>query len=157
MSTLLKLSEIATQMYLEPAEETSFASPTLPCGVTPPKAQRLKPEPHPLVSYAVMPGGKKMPMLKTMMTTACERNCYYCPFRAGRSSMKRVTFSPDEMAKTTHDMSRAGLVQGLFLSSGIIGGGVRSQDKIIETAGAHSRFLAQRRIGLHKKKYSSNI
>ena len=81
-----------------------------------------------------MPGGKKMPMLKTMMTTACERDCYYCPFRAGRSSMKRITFSPDEMAKTTHDMSRAGLVQGLFLSSGIIGGGARAQSKIIETA-----------------------
>ncbi len=134
MSALLKLNEIATQMHLEPAEETSFAPPTLPCGVTPPKANRLKVEPHPLVSYSVMPGGKKMPMLKTMMTTVCERNCYYCPFRAGRSSMKRVTFSPDEMAKTTHDMSRAGLIQGLFLSSGIVGGGVRAQDKIIETA-----------------------
>lgn len=132
MNALIKLNEIATQMHLEPAEETRFNPPTLPCGVTPP--QRLKAEAHPLVSYAVMPGGKKMPMLKTMMTTACERDCYYCPFRAGRSAMKRVTFSPDEMAKTTNDMSRAGLVQGLFLSSGIIGGGVRAQSKIIETA-----------------------
>lgn len=134
MSALIKLNEIATQMHLEPAEETTFTPPTLPCGITPPTPQGIKREAHPLVSYAVMPGGKKMPMLKTMMTTACERDCYYCPFRAGRSKMKRVTFSPDEMAKTTNDMARAGLVQGLFLSSGIVGGGVRSQSKIIETA-----------------------
>src|SRR5436309_3223429 len=37
----------------------------------------------------------KLPILKTMLTTACERNCYYCPFRAGRSKMKRLTFSFD--------------------------------------------------------------
>jgi len=75
-----------------------------------------------------------MPLLKTMMTTACERNCNYCPFRAGRGQARRVTFSPDEMAKAFIDMHRAGAVEGLFLSSGIIGGGVRSQDKLIDTA-----------------------
>jgi predicted DNA-binding helix-hairpin-helix protein len=38
------------------------------------------------------------------------------------------------MANTFMDMHRAGLVDGLFLSSGIIRGGVTSQDKIIATA-----------------------
>ena len=32
-----------------------------------------------------------IPILKTMLTTACERNCYYCPFRAGRAKTSRVT------------------------------------------------------------------
>ena len=32
----------------------------------------------------------KLPILKTMLTTACERNCHYCPFRAGRSKTRRV-------------------------------------------------------------------
>jgi predicted DNA-binding helix-hairpin-helix protein len=31
-------------------------------------------------------------------------------------------------------MHRAGLVEGLFLSSGIIGGGLKTQDKINDTA-----------------------
>jgi len=31
-----------------------------------------------------------MPVLKSLMTSACERNCFYCPFRAGRSEMKRL-------------------------------------------------------------------
>ncbi len=84
------------------------------------------------VFHAALPGGKTMPMLKTMLTTACERNCHYCPFRTGRN-FRRATFKPEEMAQTTMDMTRAGLIRGLFLSSGIIGGGVKTQDKLIET------------------------
>lgn len=75
----------------------------------------------------------KMPVLKTMITTACERNCYYCPFRAGRGQMRRVTFKPDELAKAFDDLQRAKMVDGLFLSSGIIKGGVTTQDKLLDT------------------------
>ncbi|SRR6266487_1370612 len=75
-----------------------------------------------------------LPVLKTMVTTACERNCFYCPFRAGRSKMKRLTFSPDEMAAGLDALQRAGRVQGMFLSSGIIKGSVTTQDKILDTA-----------------------
>lgn len=78
------------------------------------------------------PSGKK-PVLKAMVTTACEKDCYYCPFRAGRSSMRRTTFKPDELALAFDRLQRAGLVQGIFLSSGIVGGGVRTQDKIVDT------------------------
>ena len=75
-----------------------------------------------------------LPIVKTMLTTACERNCYYCPFRAGRSKMKRITFSPDELAQGFDTLQRAGQVKGMFLSSGIIKGSVTTQDKIIDTA-----------------------
>ena len=85
------------------------------------------------VTEVHLPNGKMMPLLKTMMTTACERNCHYCPFRAGRSKTRRVTFRPDEMARAFLDMRRAGAVDGLFLSSGIIGGGTRAQDKLLDT------------------------
>jgi predicted DNA-binding helix-hairpin-helix protein len=79
-----------------------------------------------------MPGGKTIPLLKTMLTSACERDCHYCPFRAGRT-MRRTTFQPEEMARTASDMHRAGMVDGLFLSSGIIGGGQKTQDRLLET------------------------
>lgn len=75
-----------------------------------------------------------LPILKAMITTACEKNCYYCPFRAGRSKMKRLTFTPDELASGLDSMQRANQVQGMFLSSGIIKGSVTTQDKIIDTA-----------------------
>ena len=79
------------------------------------------------------PKGRK-PILKTMVTTACERNCFYCPFRAGRSKMKRLTFTPDELASGLDTLQRSGQVGGMFLSSGIIKGSVTTQDKILDTA-----------------------
>jgi len=85
------------------------------------------------ITNVATPTGKK-PILKTMVTTACERNCNYCPFRAGRSKMKRLTFSPDELASGLDTLQRAGRVEGMFLSSGIIKGSVTTQDKIIDTA-----------------------
>jgi predicted DNA-binding helix-hairpin-helix protein len=85
------------------------------------------------VSHVTTPQGKK-PILKSMVTTACERGCNYCPFRAGRSLMRRVTFTPDEIAKAFDQMQRAKLVEGIFVSSGMVGGGVRVQDKILATA-----------------------
>ncbi|NOG49980.1 MAG: hypothetical protein HND48_11515 [Chloroflexi bacterium] len=78
------------------------------------------------------PRGPK-PVLKSMVTTACERNCFYCPFRAGRSKMARVTFTPDAMAGAFDTLVRAKKVDGLFLSSGIIKGSVTTQDKLIDT------------------------
>ena len=91
-----------------------------------------RPKPLPCVSNVATPSGPK-PVLKAMITTACEKNCYYCPFRAGRAQTQRVTFTPDEMAKTFDTIQRAGIVDGMFLSSGIIKGGATSQDKIIDT------------------------
>ncbi len=164
MDTLIKLQEIAVHMNLEPAEEVGAGgrvpleakggkgerekghssaplppfspSPPLPCGLPEnPGERRAAAKAAALgVTEVHLPNGRLMPLLKTMMTTACERNCHYCPFRAGRSATRRVTFSPDEMAKAFIDMRRAGAVDGLFLSSGIIGGGVRAQDKLLDTA-----------------------
>jgi len=48
--------------------------------------------------------------------------------------MKRLTFTPDELASGLDTLQRAGKVEGMFLSSGIIKGSVTTQDKIIDTA-----------------------
>jgi len=97
------------------------------------KSGTRRPQELPCISEVSTPRGKK-PVLKAMMTTACERDCFYCPFRAGRSKTRRITFKVDEMASTFDTMQRAGHVDGLFLSSGIIKGSVTTQDKIIDTA-----------------------
>ncbi len=85
------------------------------------------------IHLAAVPGGRRFPLLKAMLTTACERNCFYCPFRAGRN-YKRVSFQADELARTFYAAHEKGLVDGLFLSTGIFAGGTRSQDKLIDTA-----------------------
>ena len=145
METLVKLEEVAVHMHLEPAEETpplpkppAPDASVAPCGqiITAPttKPQTLADKRAALgITYAAMPNGRKMPLLKTMLTSACERNCNYCPFRAGRN-YRRTTFKPEEMAQTFMNLYRAGLAEGLFLSSGVIGGGVKTQDKLLATA-----------------------
>jgi predicted DNA-binding helix-hairpin-helix protein len=87
----------------------------------------------PVISEAVMSGGKRIPLLKTLQTSSCERNCYYCPFRAGRD-FHRATLKPDEMAKSFTALNRAGIAKGIFLSSGIAGGSIRTQDQLLATA-----------------------
>ncbi len=98
----------------------------------PVRSPRLPPDLSGCVTH-VTAGSRKMPVLKALTTTACERDCFYCPFRAGRSSMRRITFSPDDMAQGFMALHRAGVVEGLFLSSGVIRGGVTTQDSILDT------------------------
>lgn len=119
----------------EPLAESDAASAAGPGGANrePAREANRRPKPLPCISDVTTPQGKK-PILKAMMTTACEKNCYYCPFRAGRAQTQRITFTPDEMAQSFDTLQRAGLVDGMFLSSGIIKGGAAAQDKIIDAA-----------------------
>jgi predicted DNA-binding helix-hairpin-helix protein len=135
LAPLTKLNLFSEHMGLEPDEEAGSPPPApLPCGVSPsPRASRRDPAQALPIAEVALPNGRKMPVLKTLLTSACERNCYYCPFRAGRN-FQRATFRPEEMARTFTDMNRAGLVEGLFLSSGVIKGGVSTQDRLLDTA-----------------------
>lgn len=85
------------------------------------------------IGYATLPGGKKIPLVKTLLTSACERNCFYCAFRSGRD-FRRETFKPEEMARAFLSIYTTGIVEGIFLSSGVAGGGIRTQDRLIDTA-----------------------
>jgi predicted DNA-binding helix-hairpin-helix protein len=85
------------------------------------------------VHPAQMPNGKQILLLKTLLTSVCEKDCYYCPFRAGRD-FRRATFKPDEFAQLFISLVKARAAEGIFLSSGIAGGGIRTQDQLIATA-----------------------
>jgi predicted DNA-binding helix-hairpin-helix protein len=108
-----------------------------PVGDQPQQERRRAPyQSHSLeecITNVSTPAGKRK-ILKAMVTTACQMNCHYCPFRAGRSQMKRLTFTPDELAHGLDTLQQAGKVEGMFLSSGIIKGSVTTQGKIIDTA-----------------------
>jgi predicted DNA-binding helix-hairpin-helix protein len=122
METLDRLQLLSQEMHLE-ADSEIECKPTI-------KGKQFEELP---ITEAALPNGKRIKLLKTMVTSACERNCYYCPFRAGRD-LHRATFSPNELAHTFMRLYFAKAVEGLFLSSGIIGGGSKIQDKIIDTA-----------------------
>ncbi len=85
------------------------------------------------VHPAQLPNGQKIMLLKTLLSSACERDCFYCPFRAGRD-FRRATFKPDEFAGLFSKLNQSGAAEGVFLSSGIAGGGIRTMDKLLDTA-----------------------
>jgi len=85
------------------------------------------------IHNAVTPGGGRIALLKTVLTSFCERDCNYCAFRQGRD-FRRATFSPDELARLFMQLQQSGIAEGIFLSSGIAGGGPNTEDRLIATA-----------------------
>src|SRR5437868_463528 len=82
------------------------------------------------ISSVVRSDGKRMPVLKTMLSSYCARNCFYCPWRRGRD-LPRVQFTPEELSGAFMQMHRKRLVEGLFLSSGIHGRSAWTMDRLI--------------------------
>jgi predicted DNA-binding helix-hairpin-helix protein len=48
--------------------------------------------------------------------------------------MRRATFQPEEFARLFIMLTQKGIAEGVFLSSGMIGGGIHTEDKLIDTA-----------------------
>ena len=148
MDTLQKLAVAAGESIFE-AEEGDIPwpvsrPPTTICGWTDKELKELygqrspadivRAKGHPIpIHLSAVPGGRRFPLLKVMLTTACERNCHYCPFQAGRNH-RRVTFQPDELAQVVMRAHRAGWIQGVFLSTGLFNGGANTQNKMLDTA-----------------------
>ncbi len=87
-----------------------------------PQPDAPSPDPRvlPCVSHLTTPWGERKATLKVLQTSACQNNCRYCAFRAGRD-LRRAHLMPDELARSFDLMYRAGLVESLFLSSGVMG------------------------------------
>jgi putative DNA modification/repair radical SAM protein len=79
---------------------------------------------------AALPDGKRVRVLKVLLTNLCEKNCYYCGIRASKD-VPRTSFSPDELAQAFNRMHRADLVDGMFLSSGLCGNANRTMDHML--------------------------
>ncbi|MDY6878052.1 MAG: radical SAM protein [Chloroflexota bacterium] len=124
MDPLEKLKLLGPATCFEPAEEVraaGFRSPP------------LRDDLSGAIHNAVMPGGKRIALLKTLLTSACERDCRYCAFRQGRD-FRRATFTPDELARLFMQLYQKGAAEGIFLSSSVAGGGPRTEDRLIATA-----------------------
>ncbi len=123
MELMEKLKLLGPATCFEPAEEVGARQPPA----------RKDDDLAGAIHNAVMPGGKRIALLKTLLTSACERNCTYCAFRQGRD-FRRATFTPDELACLFMRLHKKGIAEGVFLSSGVAGGGPNTQDRIIAAA-----------------------
>ncbi|ERL08751.1 putative DNA modification/repair radical SAM protein [Olsenella profusa] len=64
--------------------------------------------------------GRCITLLKVLMSNACSYDCAYCVNRSG-ARCQRATFAPHELAQLTVDFYRRNYIEGLFLSSGVLG------------------------------------
>jgi predicted DNA-binding helix-hairpin-helix protein len=148
MDQLETLQLLSDQMGLEHAEESrgldtprdtggysTTGEPAKPACFTPNARPELteREQRAVFVHPAQLPNGKQVKLLKTLLSSACERDCYYCPFRAGRD-FRRATFKPQEFAELFMKLYESNMAEGIFLSSGIAAGGANTQNKILDTA-----------------------
>lgn len=133
MNALDTLKELSSQMQFEADGEPPLAPPGTAASSPAPACYTPKEQRAAFTHSAQLPNGGKIVLLKTLLSSACERDCFYCPFRAGRD-FRRATFKPDEFASLFSKMNQSGFAEGVFLSSGLAGGGVRTMDKLLDAA-----------------------
>lgn len=103
------------------------------CGVCPSAPSRPLSDVERSITAVAGPGGRPMKLLKVLQSNACARNCRYCGTRRGRD-FRRGAYSPDELARLFIQLHRAGCVEGLFLSSAIVGRSEYTMEQIVATA-----------------------
>jgi len=95
-------------------------------------AQEPLPDGSGAVYDALSPSGRGIRILKVLLSNACSYDCLFCPMRCSRSQ-PRASFRPDELARLVAELRAAGLIQGLLLSSGIVGDPDTTMERMIET------------------------
>lgn len=63
--------------------------------------------------------GRCISLLKILFTNECIYDCKYCINRKS-NDVKRTSFTPDEICELTMEFYKRNLIEGLFLSSGIL-------------------------------------
>ena len=79
-----------------------------------------------------VPGRGTTSLMRVMQTNACSLSCGYCPTFCG-GKVRRAALAPEEIARTFMESHRAGLAQGLFLTSGVPGRPTRATDRMLAT------------------------
>ncbi|HRN89646.1 MAG TPA: putative DNA modification/repair radical SAM protein [Hyphomicrobium sp.] len=79
------------------------------------------------ICHAYTPDGRCVSLLKILLTNYCLFDCAYCINRRS-SNVPRARFSVDEVVGLTLSFYKRNMIEGLFLSSGII----RSADHTME-------------------------
>jgi len=70
------------------------------------------------ICHAWSSDGRCISLLKILMTNDCIYDCQYCSNRV-TNSVKRASFTPEEIAELTIQFYRRNYIEGLFLSSAV--------------------------------------
>ncbi|HWH22065.1 MAG TPA: putative DNA modification/repair radical SAM protein [Allosphingosinicella sp.] len=87
------------------------------------------------ICHAYAPDGRCISLLKILLTNSCIFDCHYCINRKS-SNVRRARFTAAEVVDLTLAFYRRNYIEGLFLSSGIIGSSNYTMEQIVEVARA---------------------
>ncbi|MDR7273166.1 putative DNA modification/repair radical SAM protein [Pelomonas saccharophila] len=85
------------------------------------------------ICHAFTPDGRCVSLLKVLLTNWCVYDCLYCINRKS-SDTRRARFAIDEVVQLTLSFYRRNVIEGLFLSSGIIRTPDYTMEQVIEVA-----------------------
>ncbi|MET0383666.1 MAG: putative DNA modification/repair radical SAM protein [Burkholderiaceae bacterium] len=85
------------------------------------------------ICHSYAPDGRCISLLKILLTNWCVYDCLYCVNRES-SNVERARFSVDEVVNLTLDFYRRNVIEGLFLSSGIVRSPDYTMEQVIEVA-----------------------
>ena len=77
--------------------------------------------------------GRCISLLKVLMSNACKYDCAYCINRRS-NDIPRATFTPKELINLTLEFYRRNYIEGLFLSSAVVGSPDRTMEMLIQVA-----------------------
>ena len=83
------------------------------------------------ICHSFSSDGRCISLLKILQTNECVYDCKYCQNRMS-NDVKRAGFTPEEIAELTISFYRRNYIEGLFLSSAVLGTPDRTMELMIE-------------------------
>lgn len=83
------------------------------------------------ICHSFTPDGRCISLLKVLYSNACCYDCGYCVNRCS-NDVPRATFTPRELAELTIGFYKRNYIEGLFLSSAVIGTPDYTMERMIE-------------------------
>jgi putative DNA modification/repair radical SAM protein len=81
------------------------------------------------ICHSYSPDGRCVSLFKTLYTNKCIYNCKYC---FSQNCKKRVSFTPEEYARTFMKLYAMNVVEGVFISSGVCGSADKTTEEMLE-------------------------
>ena len=85
------------------------------------------------ICHSYAPDGRCISLLKILLTNSCIFDCHYCINRKS-SNVRRAKFTVDEVVRLTLAFYKRNYIEGLFLSSGIIGTSDYTMEQLVRVA-----------------------
>ena len=131
MAAIIKKPDVEVRLTL--LSQGSQYDLACACNSKDPSEHRHRSQDDRWIYPVILPGNRKMFLLRTLISNICSNDCKYCPLRSGQD-LQRCSLTPEEIARVFFDYYGRSRVSGLFLTSGVMGNPDRTMERLIASA-----------------------